>query len=127
VNTSEFSTLDAAGVAAIRDSKTARLDMTSGRLSKDDVRVTQDSYGPEINTKDSGKISLTIAAPSGEISGEDGPYPFQHHGSAQRFQRGHLLPHGGYTRGVLPAHPRGRRPVRHFSRLSRRVDQQHAS
>jgi hypothetical protein len=70
VNTSEFSTLDAAGVAAIRDSKTARLDMTSGRLSKDDVRVTQDSYGPEINTKDSGKISLTIAAPSGEISGE---------------------------------------------------------
>jgi hypothetical protein len=70
VNTSEFSTLDAAGVAAIRDSKTARLDMTSGRLSKDGVRVTQDSYGPEINTKDSGKISLTIAAPSGEISGE---------------------------------------------------------
>ncbi|MDQ0693503.1 hypothetical protein QF047_004463 [Arthrobacter sp. W4I7] len=70
VNTSEFSTLDAAGVAAIRDSKTARLDMTSGRLSKDGVRVTQDSYGPEINTKDSGKISLTIAGPSGEISGE---------------------------------------------------------
>ncbi|SEQ55415.1 hypothetical protein [Arthrobacter sp. OV608] len=70
VNTSEYSTLDAAGVAAIRDSKTAKLDMTSGRLSKEAVRVTQDSYGPEINTRDSGKISLTITAPTGEISGE---------------------------------------------------------
>jgi hypothetical protein len=70
MSTSEFSTLDAAGVAAIRESKTARLDMSSGRLEKAAVRVTEDSYGPEINTRDSGKISLTIVAPSGEISGE---------------------------------------------------------
>jgi hypothetical protein len=68
VNTSEYSTLDAAGVAAIRNSKPARLDMTSGRVSKEAVRVTQDSYGPEINTRGSGKISLTIAAPAGDIS-----------------------------------------------------------
>nr|WP_248763546.1 hypothetical protein [Pseudarthrobacter sp. SSS035] len=70
MSTSEFSTLDAAGVDRIRDSKTARLDMSSGKLEKAAVRVTEDSYGPEINTKDSGKIKLTIVAPSGEISGE---------------------------------------------------------
>ena len=70
MSTSEFSTLDAAGVATIRESRTARLDMSSGRLEKAAVQVTEDSYGPEINTRDSGKIKLTIVAPSGEISGE---------------------------------------------------------
>ena len=70
VNTSEFSTLDAAGVDQIRENKTARLDMGSGTLQKAAVRVTEDSYGPEINTKDSGKIKLTIVGPAGEIRGE---------------------------------------------------------
>jgi hypothetical protein len=70
MGTSEFSTLDAAGVDQIRATKTARLDMSSGSLTKAAVRVTEDSYGPEINTRDSGKIALTIAAPNGEISGE---------------------------------------------------------
>ena len=70
MKTSEYSTLDAAGVSAIRDTKTARLDMTSGRLEKAAVRVTQDSYGPEINTRDSGRISLSIMAPNGEITAE---------------------------------------------------------
>lgn len=70
VKTSEFSTLDAAGVENIRKSKTARLDMSSGRLEKSAVRVTADSYGPEINTRDSGKISLSILAPNGEITAE---------------------------------------------------------
>lgn len=70
MSTSEFSALDAAGVDQIRESKTARLDMSSGRLEKAAVRVTEDSYGPEINTRDSGKIKLTILAPRGEISGE---------------------------------------------------------
>ena len=70
MSTSEFSTLDAAGVDQIRATKTARLDMSSGSLKKAAVRVTEDSYGPEINTRDSGKITLTIAAPNGEITGE---------------------------------------------------------
>ena len=70
MSASEFSALDAAGVDQIRESKTARLDMSSGRLEKAAVRVTEDSYGPEINTRDSGKIKLTILAPSGAISGE---------------------------------------------------------
>ena len=65
-----FSTLDAAGVDQIRQTKIARLDMSSGRLEKAAVRVAQASYGPEINTRNSGKISLTIVAPSGEIRGE---------------------------------------------------------
>ncbi|CAN7577691.1 hypothetical protein LJR014_004181 [Arthrobacter sp. LjRoot14] len=70
MSTSEYSTLDAAGVEQIRATKTARLDMSSGSLKKADVRVSEESYGPEINTRDSGKIALTIAAPSGEITGE---------------------------------------------------------
>ena len=41
-----------------------------GIPEKGGVRVTEDSYGPEINTRDSGKIALTIAAPNGEITGE---------------------------------------------------------
>ncbi|MDR6416822.1 hypothetical protein [Pseudarthrobacter sulfonivorans] len=65
-----FSTLDAAGVDQIRQTKIARLDMSSGRLEKAAVGVAQASYGPEINTRNSGKISLTIVAPSGEIRGE---------------------------------------------------------
>lgn len=69
VSTSEYSTLDAAGVDQIRATKTARLDMSSGSLKKADVHVTEDSFGPEINTQDSGKIALTIVAPNGEITG----------------------------------------------------------
>ncbi|MFF2843862.1 hypothetical protein [Paenarthrobacter sp. NPDC057981] len=67
VITSEFSTLDAAGVDRIRTDKRAKLDMSSGALQKSAVRVSDDSYGPEINTQDSGKIELTIVGPSGEI------------------------------------------------------------
>ena len=52
MKTSSFSTLDAAGVENIRATRTARLDMSSGLLEKDAVRVTKDSYGPEINTRD---------------------------------------------------------------------------
>jgi len=70
LSSSEFSTLDAAGVDQILDTKTARLDMRSGSLKKATVRVTEASYGPEINTRGSGKIALTIAAPNGEIAGE---------------------------------------------------------
>ncbi|KRE83271.1 MULTISPECIES: hypothetical protein [unclassified Arthrobacter] len=70
MKTSSFSTLDAAGVENIRTTRTARLDMSSGRLEKDAVRVTEDSYGPEINTRDSGRISLSILAPNGEITAE---------------------------------------------------------
>jgi hypothetical protein len=68
--TSEFSSLDEAGVDKIRETKAARLDMTSGRLEKASVRVAQGSYGPEVNTRGSGKIHLTIVAPNGEITGE---------------------------------------------------------
>ncbi|WP_285246380.1 hypothetical protein [Pseudarthrobacter sp. efr-133-R2A-89] len=70
VQTSEFSTLDAAGVDTIRETKTARLDMRSGRLQKASVRLTDDSFGPEINTRDLGKISLTIAGPTGDVQAE---------------------------------------------------------
>lgn len=70
VQTSEFSTLDASGVDAIRETRTARLDMRSGTLQKASVRLTDDSFGPEINTRDTGKISLTIAGPSGNVQAE---------------------------------------------------------
>jgi hypothetical protein len=70
VITSEFSTLDAAGVDRIRTDKQARLDMSSGSLQKSAVRVSEDSYGPEINTQDYGKINLAIVGPSGEITAQ---------------------------------------------------------
>lgn len=70
VITSEFSTLDAAGVDRIRTDKQAKLDMSSGSLQKSAVRVSGDSYGPEINTQESGKINLTIVGPGGEISAQ---------------------------------------------------------
>lgn len=70
VTSSEFSTLDAAGVQQIEGSRQARLDMTSGELLKSTVRVTDTSRAPEINTKGSGKIELTVAGPSGEIQAQ---------------------------------------------------------
>jgi len=70
VNTSDFSTLDTAGVDKIRTELRARLDLSSGKLLKSAVGVSDTSYGPEINTQNEGKINLTIVAPAGEISGE---------------------------------------------------------
>jgi hypothetical protein len=70
VSTSEFSTLDAAGVDRIRTAKEARLDMSSGSLLKADVGVTGDSFGPEINVQDSGKIALSILGPQGTVDAQ---------------------------------------------------------
>lgn len=70
VITSEFSTLDAAGVEQIKTDGRARLDMSSGSLQKSAVRVADSSYGPEINTQGSGKIQLSIVGPSGEVTGQ---------------------------------------------------------
>ncbi|MBB6406829.1 hypothetical protein [Arthrobacter sp. AZCC_0090] len=70
MTTSEFSALDAAGVDQIRSSKQARLDMSTGSLLKSAVQLAGDSYGPEINTQDAGKIALTIVGPKGEIKGD---------------------------------------------------------
>lgn len=64
---SGFSTLDPAGIEQILASKVARLDMGSGTLDKAEVRVADDSAGPEIDAGDTGTIALTIAAPEGEI------------------------------------------------------------
>ncbi|WP_326967101.1 hypothetical protein [Arthrobacter sp. CG_A4] len=68
MTSSEYSTLDAAGVQEIENSRQARLDMRSGELLKSAVRVTDSSYGPQI--KASGKIALTIEGPTGEIHGQ---------------------------------------------------------
>ncbi|WP_218106678.1 hypothetical protein [Micromonospora pallida] len=67
VSSSEFSTLDAAGVERIRSERRARLDLSSGKLMKSAVGLTDSSYGPEINTRREGKIALSIAAPKGTI------------------------------------------------------------
>jgi hypothetical protein len=70
VNTTDFSTLDAAGVDKIRTELRARLDLSSGKLLKSAVGVSDGSYGPEINTQGEGKIDLTIVGPAGEVGGE---------------------------------------------------------
>ncbi|MDJ0321077.1 hypothetical protein [Pseudarthrobacter sp. PS3-L1] len=76
VNTSEFSTLDAAGVDQILATSTATLDMSSGALAKADVGVAEESYGPEINARNAGKIDLTIKGPDGVITGDTGRIRF---------------------------------------------------
>lgn len=70
VTSSEFSTLDAAGVQQIESSRQARLDMTSGKLLKSAVGVTAGSRAPEISTKGAGKIALAVAGPQGEIQAQ---------------------------------------------------------
>lgn len=70
MNTSEYSTLNAAGVDSIRQSLQAKLDMSSGRLVKSDVGLAGESFGPEINTQDTGLINLTIDGPDGQIQAE---------------------------------------------------------
>jgi hypothetical protein len=80
-----YSTLDATGVNQIRETKTARLDMRSGRLVKASVGVADDGYGPEINTRDTGKVALTIAAPNGEITGQTDRIRFKTTGNEQDF------------------------------------------
>ncbi|MEE2523705.1 hypothetical protein V1639_13805 [Pseudarthrobacter sp. J75] len=70
MSTSEYSTLDAAGVDSIRQNLEAKLDMTSGKLVKSQVGLTGESFGPEINTQDTGLISLTIDGPDGRLQAE---------------------------------------------------------
>ncbi|MFJ5958676.1 hypothetical protein ACIQC5_22290 [Paenarthrobacter sp. NPDC092416] len=70
VITSEYSSLDASGVEKIKSDQQARLDMSNGTLLKAAVRVSDDSYGPEINNQGSGKIALTIVGPAGDITAQ---------------------------------------------------------
>ena len=66
-----FSTLDEAGVQQIKASRTARLDMRSGTLEKAAVNIdANEVFGPEINTRGSGKINLTIVGPTGEVTAQ---------------------------------------------------------
>lgn len=63
-----FSTLDAAGIALIKASKVARLDMTSGKLTKSSVGLEDGmSQAPDVKISD-GTMTLDIAGPQGNIS-----------------------------------------------------------
>lgn len=64
-----YSSLDEAGVAQVKASRTLRLDMRSGRLEKTAVGLDADrDFGPDIDTRRTGKLHLVIAAPTGEVS-----------------------------------------------------------
>lgn len=66
-----FSSLDEAGVAQIKASRTIRLDMRSGRLEKTGVGLdAKRDYGPDIDTRRTGKLHLTISAPLGEVAAD---------------------------------------------------------
>ncbi|WP_344254449.1 hypothetical protein [Terrabacter carboxydivorans] len=68
-----YSLLDEAGVAQIRASRTIRLDMRSGRLEKTSVGLDPAvGLGPDIDTRRSGTLRLTISTPSGEIGDDTG-------------------------------------------------------
>jgi hypothetical protein len=63
-----YSTLDAAGIARIKASKVARLDMTSGKLTKSSVGLEDGtSQSPDVKISD-GTMTLDIAGPQGNIS-----------------------------------------------------------
>jgi hypothetical protein len=63
-----YSTLDADGIAHIKQTKAAQLDMTSGRLSKDSVGLRSGaSEAPDVKIT-GGTMHLTIDAPYGLIT-----------------------------------------------------------
>lgn len=63
-----YSTLDPSGVAQIKASKVARLDMTSGQLTKESVGLKDGtSHAPDVQISD-GTMSLDIEGPQGSIS-----------------------------------------------------------
>lgn len=63
-----YSTLDAAGIAGIKAFKVARLDMTSGKLTKSSVGLKDGtSQAPDVKISD-GTMTLDIAGPQGSIS-----------------------------------------------------------
>ena len=63
-----FSHLDPAGIDDIKKSKSARLDMSSGKLTKESVGLEDgSSQAPDVLIKE-GTMELTIQAPSGLIS-----------------------------------------------------------
>lgn len=63
-----YARLDEAGIAQIKASKSARLDMTSGQLSKESVGLANGtSQAPDVKIND-GTIALDIEGPQGSIS-----------------------------------------------------------
>jgi hypothetical protein len=63
-----YSRLDPVGIEHIKKSKTARLDMTSGKLTKESVGLEDGtSQAPDVLIKE-GLMELNIGAPSGVIS-----------------------------------------------------------
>lgn len=63
-----YARLDKAGIAQIKASKEARLDMTSGRLTKKSVGLEDgNSEAPDVLMRD-GVMSLEIQGPSGTVS-----------------------------------------------------------
>lgn len=65
-----YSTLDADGIGHIRQTKSARLDMTSGRLSKESVALQDGtSQAPDVKI-DGGNMELVIDGPSGTINAQ---------------------------------------------------------
>lgn len=62
-----YATLDAAGIAQIKASKAARLDMTSGQLTKESVGLQGGtSQAPDIKIRD-GAMELHIDGPTGLV------------------------------------------------------------
>ncbi|MFG1953197.1 hypothetical protein [Micromonospora sp. NPDC048830] len=63
-----YATLDAAGIEQIKASRVARLDMTSGRLTKESVGLESGtSQAPDVHITD-GVMALDIEGPTGTIS-----------------------------------------------------------
>jgi len=64
---SGYSMLDEAGLEQVRSSGGLNLDLTSGSLSKADVGLPSDAYGPSISAEDGQTLDITLAAPKGAL------------------------------------------------------------
>lgn len=68
MQTTEFSRLDEAGIAAIKASGSLRLDLRSGAIAKADVGLAPDSYAPDLKAPDGGSFDLAITGPGGVLN-----------------------------------------------------------
>ncbi|MBT2517551.1 hypothetical protein J7E29_08925 [Streptomyces sp. ISL-90] len=69
VLTDGYSTLDAEGVAQIKATRSLRLDMRSGILTKASVGLRDDDAGQYVSTNDERTIDISIDGPDGTVTG----------------------------------------------------------
>ena len=61
------SRFDEAGVEAIKDARSATLDLASGALTKSDIGLADDAFIPMVTMDDTTPLEVTVRMPEGEV------------------------------------------------------------